>query len=330
MVSWPLSMVEWLAGRWQQALERALVAHELTELTQYPHARGWVGRARALVEADLGLVDEARASAEEGLAFSRATSNAFFTIVTLGVLGRLELALGNLEAAGAYLRELPAQLLAGGTNDPTLPVWADAIETLIALGELEQARAYLEPYEGNAERLGSASALAVAARCRGLLSAAEGDSVQAFEAFERALAELQGHPFPLERGRTLLCLGSVYRKAKQKRAGRDTLGQALALFEELGAPLWAEKARAELRRISGRRRAANDLTETEARVAELAAEGRSNKEIAAALFMSVHTVGAHLSRVYRKLGVRSRSELAGRLAKQASEAAKPASETAKV
>ena len=119
-------------------------------------------------------------------------------------------------------------------------------------------------------------------------------------------------PFPLERGRTLLCLGMVRRQAQQKRAAREALEQALAIFEELGARLWAEKARAELRRISGRAPASDELTETERRVAELAARGRTNREIAAELFMGVSTVEAHLSRVYRKLDVR-RVGLAGRL-----------------
>ena len=155
--------------------------------------------------------------------------------------------------------------------------------------------------------------MASAARCRCLLSSAEGDLAGAFAAYERALAELDGLPYPFERGRTLLCLASAHRQAKQKRAAREALEQALAIFDELGARLWAEKARAELRRISGRRPASEELTETEARVAALASEGRSNKEIAAALFMGVSTVEAHLSHVYRKLGIRSRTELATRL-----------------
>lgn len=99
---------------------------------------------KALIETDLGLVKHARASAEGGVTDPDAFGNEMFHILCLGVLGRLELALGNVEVAGRYLSELPARLLASGLNDPTQPVWADAIETLIALGELDQARVYLE------------------------------------------------------------------------------------------------------------------------------------------------------------------------------------------
>ena len=111
----------------------------------------------------------------------------------------------------------------------------------------------------------------------------------------------------------MLGLGVVRRQAMHKKAAREALEQALAIFEEVGARLWAEKARAELARISGRRAGGDELTETEARVAELAAAGRSNKEIAAELFMGLSTVESHLSRVYRKLGVRSRAGLGSRL-----------------
>jgi DNA-binding CsgD family transcriptional regulator len=243
-------------------------------------------------------------------------------VLSLGALGRLELAVGNLELAGEYMRELPGRLLSLGCNDPTAPVWADAIEVLVGLGELERARGYLDSYAANAQRIGSPLAIAGAARCGGLLDAAEGDLPAAAGAFERAIAELAELPYPLERGRTLLALGSARRQARQKRLARDALERAVAIFEGLGARLWAQRARAELGRISGRRRASEELTETERRVVALAAAGRSNKQIAAELFMSVHTVGAHLSRLYRKLGVSSRSGLAGRLVESANEAAK--------
>jgi DNA-binding CsgD family transcriptional regulator len=314
MVLWMLSIVEWLAGRWRRALELATEAYELTEQTQHPQARTWVGRAKALIEADLGLVDEARASAAECLAYCRESSKHAATIFTTAVLGRLELGLGNVEAAGDHLRELPAALLAGGMIDPAQPVWADSIETLITLGELERAGAYLAQFEVGAQRLGSPLAKEAVHRCRALLTGASGDAAGGAAVLERALADEPEPPWPFERARTLLCLGSLRRKNKQKRAARNALEQARAIFEDLGAPLWAERARAELRRIGGRGPASMELTETETRVAALAGAGRSNKQIAAELFMSVHTVAAHLTHVYRKLGVHSRAQLSARLA----------------
>ena len=134
-ILWRLPLVEWLAGRWPQALDIAAAALEATEQTQDPHNRAFVGRVRALVETDLGLADEARASGEEGLAGARSAGDEVNVIQCLGVLGRLELALGNLEVAAGYLRELPKRALNGGMNDPAAPFWADTIETLIALGE---------------------------------------------------------------------------------------------------------------------------------------------------------------------------------------------------
>jgi DNA-binding CsgD family transcriptional regulator len=315
-----LGRLEWFAGNWQLALDYINVADDFFESMR--HHRGHTGRLRALAEADLGLDEQARASAAVALAAADEMSDREWTILTLGVLGRLELLLGDVEAALGYMRGLPAQLLSTGYEDPTAPVWADAIEALVAGGELETARTYLEAFEASARRVGSPWGSAGAARCRGLLAAAESDLAGAFAAFESSLSELDGLPFPLERARTLLCLGVVRRQAQQKRAAREALAEALAIFEELGARLWAEKARAELRRISGRRPADEELTETERRVAELAAQGRTNKEIAAELFMGVSTVEAHLSHVYRKLGIRSRTELAGRIAASGVVAAK--------
>lgn len=311
LILWQLASLEWLAGGLTRALEHASSAHEFGEQTQFFHGPGWAGRINALLEVDLGLVEEARISAERGLEFAETYSLEFFAVFALGALGRLELILGNLAAAGERLRGLPRRLLAAGLNDPTSFVWADAIETLIVLGEQEQAREYLEQYELHAVRLGSRYARAGASRCRGLLLSAEGELASALASFESSIADAE--PFPLEHARTLLCLGMVLRQAQRKKASRQALEQALSIFEALGAPLWADKARAELRRISGRAAASDELTESERRVAELAARGRTNREIAAELFMGVSTVEAHLSHVYRKLGVR-RAGLAGRLA----------------
>ena len=233
----------------------------------------FVGRVKALIEADLGLVEQARASAEEGLAFSNASSNETFAITTLGVLGRLELALGNLEAAGDYLRDLPGRLLAGGLNDPSQPSGRMRSRRWSPWASSSRHGRTSRRTSCTRRRLGSPLALEGARRCRGLLTAAEGDLDAALAAFEGALSEHPEPPWPFERARTLLCLGTVRRQAQQKKAAREALEQALAIFEELGARLWAEKASAELRRISGRRTSSDELTETEHRVAELAAQG---------------------------------------------------------
>lgn len=119
---------------------------------------------------------------------------------------------------------------------------------------------------------------------------------------------------PFELGRTLLAHGATQRRATQRRATRDSLTEALAIFERLGARLWADKGRAELGRIGGRPPAGGKLTPTETRIAELVARGHTNREVAAELVIAVHTVEAALSRIYAKLGVRSRTELTRHLA----------------
>jgi DNA-binding CsgD family transcriptional regulator len=153
-------------------------------------------------------------------------------------------------------------------------------------------------------------AQATAARCRGLLLTARGDNDGALAALGEALDHHERSPQPLERGRTLLALGTVQRRAKHRGDARETLRQGLELFDALGAALWAEKAAAELARIPGRGRASGELTETERQVAELVTAGLSNREVAATMFVSVRTVEGNLSRIYAKLGLRSRTELA--------------------
>ena len=325
-ILWYQSILEWLGGDWQLALERAREGCDLGDQMQFANNGGWKGRVKALIETDLGLTEQARASLDEALAEVQAFGNEVFRLLCVGVLGRLELALGNVQEARTYLSDLPARLVESGLNDPTQTIWPDAIETLVAAGELEQARVYLDVYERNAGRVESGWAKACAARCRGLLAAAEGDVAAALDAFGASLAELDRTPYVFERGRTLFALGLVRRQTMQKKAAREALEQALAVFEELPARLWAEKARQELARIGGRRTVEDELTESERRVAELAAAGRSNREIAAELFMGVSTVEAHLSRVYRKLAIRSRAGLGARLAIAGVAAAKPVDE----
>jgi DNA-binding CsgD family transcriptional regulator len=229
-------------------------------------------------------------------------------------LGFIEISFGRPDAALVHLAR--AHEL---RNDVTLEPAArlelgDLLEALIALGELDEADELLAIWQARADALDRAWALAILARARGLLLAARGDLGSAFASFERALAEHARSTDPFHHARTLLALGRTQRRAKRRGAARTTLEDALARFEQLGAPLWAEQTRAELARIGGRTRSGDELTEAERRIAGLVAEGRSNREVAAALFLTVHSVETALTRIYRKLGVRSRTELAHLLA----------------
>jgi DNA-binding CsgD family transcriptional regulator len=162
---------------------------------------------------------------------------------------------------------------------------------------------------------------ALAATSRALLAAARQDLDAARDALDEALAHHDRVTVPFDLARTLLVAGQTHRRRGERKAAKDVLERALALFEELGASLWAERAAAELRRIPIRRGAGDELTPTEERVAELVAAGRTNREVAQALFMSPKTVEANLGRIYRKLGIASRAQLGATMAERA--AAKP-------
>jgi DNA-binding CsgD family transcriptional regulator len=263
------------------------------------------------VEAHLGRADPARLEALEGLRVAEAAGEILLMIPNLSVLGFLELSLGRPAEADAYLSRAVELERAMGVREPAyFRVVPDEVEALVALGRLDEAEALLAPFEDAGRSLDRAWAMATGARCRALVLAARGDLQGASDAADEAVRQHERLPLPFELGRTLLVSGAVQRRAKRKREARDTLTQALEIFEGLGAAAWSERTRAELARIGGRAASSVDLTPTEARVAELVAGGSTNREAADALFVSVHTVEANLKRIYRKLGIRSRTELA--------------------
>lgn len=234
----------------------------------------------------------------------------------VSALGFIELTLGNHTEAHRLLGPLCAELIAAGVQEPgEMRCLPDEIEALVALGRLDEADELLTPLEDWARRLERPSALAAAGRCRGLLLAADDDLTGALAALDDAVARYEGVPLPFEHGRTLLALGTVQRRMRRRKAARETLTGALEVFDGLGAALCAEQTRAELARIGGRSAGSGELTLAEERVAALVAEGKSNKEVAAALVLSVHTVEAALTSIYRKLDVHSRTEMARKLAK---------------
>jgi DNA-binding CsgD family transcriptional regulator len=266
---------------------------------------------RGIVNAHLGLVALARSDAEAGLASAEERGDPWAVGINLWVLGFLELSLGRLAEASRYLSQAWEIGESIGLREPGQ--WRfhpDHLEALIGMGELDRAEDLLIRFEERARLTSRSWALATAARCRALLLAARGDPGGAAAALEQALAHHERVPMPFELARTLLCQGQLRRRVKQKRAARESLEAAIAIFERLGASLWAERATLELRRVGLRPPAPLELTVTEQRVADLAAAGQTNREIAQALFLSVHTVEDNLRRVYRKLAVRSRTELA--------------------
>ncbi|HEU0245852.1 MAG TPA: LuxR C-terminal-related transcriptional regulator [Gaiellaceae bacterium] len=311
-----LSLAEWLSGRWQEAMQAADEGAGIALAAGQDTGRAFALSARALVASCFGREEMARSDAAEALALAERGSM-FASLTSSWGLGLLELSLGRPREAHEHLGPLVERVEAARIGEPgSIRFVADDVEALIALGELDTATRQLEHFETLGRRLRRSSALATARRSRGLLIAARGDVARARTALERALAAHVPMWLPFERARTLLALGEVQRRGKQKRSARETLQEALAAFEGLGARLWAEKARAELSRVGGRAPSGGELTPTERRVAELVAEGRSNKEVAAELFVTPKTVDVNLSRIYTKLGVHSRTELARQLAEE--------------
>ena len=227
----------------------------------------------------------------------------------------LALSEGDPESAVDALSEFTPIFEQQGVPDPIVGFFLpDAIEALIGVGRVEQAAGLLERFEESACRLSRTWAISAAGRCTALLKSACGDLDGASRAAADAISSGENLELQLELARTLLVAGQVERRRRQKLAAKEYLERALVIFTATGAARWAERARGELERVGLRRVAPDELTENERRVAELAATGFTNREIAAQLYMSTKTVEANLARAYRKLGIRSRAELGMRLA----------------
>ena len=187
----------------------------------------------------------------------------------------------------------------------------DYIESQLRAGRRDDAKPTLDAFERLATRTGRPWALATAARYRAVVSA-PADVDDNFTAAERLLENV---PSPFERGRTQLCWGERLRRDGRRLDARRHLAEALERFDELGAAPWAERAERELRSSGARARRrepgpSTALTATESQIADHVSQGKTNKEVAASLFLSPKTVEFHLGHIYRKLGIRSRTQLA--------------------
>ncbi len=307
-IVWRLAFVELAQGRLHAAEDYAERSREISVLYGERDVAANV-LAVSLVAAWHGQLDRARELAEQGLEQSK-SGYPWFVSYAEGLLGSVALWSGDAQRAVEHFGAAEKARSRFGSREPNLARWrADYVEALLELGHVEEAVAVLDPWEADAARLGRGVVLAQALRCRGLMAATRGDVDAAAALLEDAVELHDELGDPLGRARTLLSLGVVRRRLKQKRAAREAIEEAAAIFAECGAERWAERARAEEGHVGGRTRESG-LTPAESRVAALVVEGRTNREVAAALVLGERTVEAHLTHIYAKLGVRSRTELA--------------------
>lgn len=312
----PLATIHLFAGH-VEAAER--YAQELLDLVEGGEDV-WRDRAmmpRATILAQRGELAAARAIAAPALAREEADGDPWEAAIWSDVLGFVELSIPDPEAASRNYRRSLALTDGMGVQLPVaFGFLGDLVEAAVLDGELDLADWVLrERLEPPARRLGLPWDAAMAARGRGLLEAARGHLDEALRQLDLSIRVFDDRlAWPFERARTVLARGQLQRRTGRRRAARRDVTEALAVFERLGARIWAGRATQELGRIGGRAPAGLSLTASERTVAELAAAGRSNREIAAELVVSVRTVESQLSAAYRKLDIRARSHLREALA----------------
>lgn len=303
----------WRDGDWAAALahahESVSLAEETGWLTELPHTLSVL----ALVDATRGDAVSCREHAARAAALGAASGVQIFQAYAARALGLLELGEGCPGPAAEHLSMVADFACARGLGNPVLFSWAgDLVEAHVRAGAPHRAQHAFKVLIQEAEKTGRPTACAVAARCRGLL---HGDGEQAYDAFVEALDWHQQARQPFEQARSQLCFGEFLRRRQRPTRARQILTDALGTFTRLGARSWAQRADAELRAtgIASRPRhkhAQTQLTPQELQVALVVAEGATNVEAAAQLFLSAKTIEYHLSNIYRKLGIRSRTQLA--------------------
>ena len=315
-----LAIVEHRAGTWA-------VSHRYTdEAIEFAMEAGLGMAANLRMQAMLDVVEgrpeQAIAFVDRQLPQARDEGDAWVVIRLLAVAGGAHLIRGEVERAADILDEAWTFGEQIGVQEPGIfRTGADAVEALVAAGRLDRAEEVLSAFEGQSRAVARPWGLASAARGRALLAAARGQYEGALGHAADALQRSEALRQPFELARAQLAAGAIERRAGRRREARNSLSAARASFLALGASGWAERTAAELGRISGRAPSDGALTPTEERVAALVAEGLTNQEVAGRLFVTVRTVETNLTRIYGKLGVRSRTELARHL--PAAEAPEP-------
>jgi DNA-binding CsgD family transcriptional regulator len=304
---WELSLLELELGSWELAATHAARARDIAfqygiEIPQHHLPIAWIAVHR-------GQLDLARETSTRALELAQQQLG-LHPPYHLSVIGLVALWGGDASTGAEWLGRAHSRALELGWFDPANRPWTDDyVEALLELGRVDEAGEVLDTWEADARRLGRQRILVHVLRCRGQIAAARGDIDEAMRLVGEAVARHEEVGDPYGRARALLALGVIRRRARQKRPARDAILEALAGFEQLGAETWIERCKSELGSIGGRTRE-EGLTPAERRVAVLVAEGRTNREVAAALFLGERTVASHLTHIYAKLGIRSRTELA--------------------
>jgi DNA-binding CsgD family transcriptional regulator len=312
-VSVTLAWAECLGGDLAAATAHVDEAMESAERVGTAVGLCWALAFGAAQSAYAGDVQATHDRAEQSLDLAATTGMMTVTIWSRWALAVLALSRGDAAAADAALKPLTVLVEMTGIEEPIRCMFlSDHIEALIGLGQLDRAQRLTDMLEQAGRHHQRGWVLHQACRCRALLLAARGDVESAALAAADALLIGQRLEHRMDYARTLLAGAQIERRHRRRAEAQQRAEHALAIFEQAGARLWAQRARDELARATARP-AGTGLTETERRVAELAAAGHTNRQVAAALFISPKTVEANLARVYAKLGIRSRAELGSRI-----------------
>jgi DNA-binding CsgD family transcriptional regulator len=306
-----LGYLEMRAGDLRRGRELIEESIRLADLMEYERGRGEKRAMLATLQVEEGKFDAARATIAEALTICTAVGDKFTLVLCHSVLARIEMEAGHPCTALEHTEQVRE-----GLPESSSPLWLDfegtEIEALIAVGNTDDAQVRFEALRGRSRANPFLRRQIRVAHSMSMLRAAQDDLGGATAVLERLTTEHDLSRAPFEQARTLLLKGQLERRSKHRSAARNAFEEAAAIFEQLGAPARAERCRAETARL-GLRRSSDILTESEKRVAELAASGKTNREIAAELFISRRTVEANIARIYRKLGIHTRTALASRI-----------------
>lgn len=299
--------------RWPDAVAEAGEALELCDELGQPGHRPEILGLLATVSACRGDAAACRTAADAALEAAQRHGQPWARLIALRAHGLLALGQGDLVAAVNQFEQVVAVPLGRGLRGPTVVSLPDLVEALVRLDRREDAASRAAEFERRVTDVPDPRVPALVARCRALVD----NGPDAGTAYRQALIHHQGDPDLFVTARTQLLYGEWLRRKGERRLARIELDEALEIFEKYGAVPWADRTRGELRASGAVLRsppqAGLELTEAELRVALLAADGLTDREICGQLYLSPKTVEFHLGRVYRKLGVRGRTELARRL-----------------